>query len=58
MLRQVVARTFPDGLNIPVDAGAASICLTVGDRSAVEGVIWVHSHVSDNKTRRSASTTH
>jgi hypothetical protein len=47
----VVERTFPDGLNIPMDAGAASICLTVVDRSAVEGVIWVHSYVCDNKSK-------
>ncbi|HSS94312.1 MAG TPA: DUF4242 domain-containing protein [Candidatus Dormibacteraeota bacterium] len=51
MPRYVVERIFPNGLNIPVDAGGASICLTVVDRNAEEGVTWVHSYVSDDKKK-------
>ena len=51
MPRYVVERTFPDGLNIPVDAQGAATCLAVVDRNADEGVTWVHSYVSDDKTK-------
>jgi len=51
MARYVVERTFPDGLNIPVDAQGAGICLTVVDRNADEGVTWVHSYVSADKRK-------
>ncbi len=51
MPRYVVERTFPDGLNIPVDAQGAAICLAVVDRNADEGVTWVHSYVSDDKRK-------
>ncbi len=51
MPRYVVERTFPDGLNIPVDAQGAATCLAVVDRNADEGVTWVHSYVSDDKRK-------
>ena len=51
MPRYVVERTFPEGLNIPVDAQGAATCLAVVDRNADEGVTWVHSYVSDDKTK-------
>lgn len=51
MPRYVVERTFPDGLNIPVDAAGASICMAVVERNADEAVTWVHSYVSDDKKR-------
>jgi Protein of unknown function (DUF4242) len=51
MPRYVVERTFPDGLNIPVDAQGAASCLAVVDRNADDGVTWVHSYVSDDKTK-------
>ena len=51
MPRYVVERKFSDGLNIPADAVGASICLTVVARNADEGVTWVHSYVSDDKTK-------
>ena len=51
MPRYVVERTFPDGLNIPVDAQGAATCLAVVDRNADDGVTWVHSYVSDDKTK-------
>ena len=71
MPRYMVERTFPDGLNIPTNAEGAQACLGVVDKNAAEGVTWVHSYVSDDKThtycvydgpspdaiRRSASST-
>jgi len=49
MPRYVVERTFPNGLQIPVDLSGAQICQTVVDRNADDGVTWVHSYVSEDK---------
>lgn len=51
MPRYVVERTFPEGLNIPVDAEGAATCLAVVDRNADDGVTWIHSYVSDDKRK-------
>jgi hypothetical protein len=51
MPRYVVQRTFPDGLHIPVNGEGAELCGGVIERNAEEGVTWVHSYVSDDKTR-------
>jgi hypothetical protein len=51
MPRYIVERTFSDGLHIPVDADGAKVCLTVVDRNADEGVTWVHSYVTDDKSK-------
>jgi hypothetical protein len=51
MPRYIVERTFPDRLEIAVANGGADVCQTVVDRNAEEGVTWVHSYVSDDKTR-------
>jgi len=45
----MVERTFPDGLQIPVDADGSQLCRTVVDRNADQGVTWVHSYVSEDK---------
>jgi hypothetical protein len=50
MPRYMVQRTFPEGLHIPVANGGADICRTVVDRNAEEGVTWVHSYVSADKS--------
>lgn len=51
MARYIVERTFPDGLHIPVtDAGAATVQAVVGT-NAEAGVTWVHSYVSEDKTK-------
>ncbi len=50
MPRYLVERTFSDGLNIPVTADGAHVCLTVVGRNAEEGVTWIHSYVSADKT--------
>ena len=51
MPRYLVERTFADGLHIPVNADGAATCFTVVDRNADEGVTWVHSYVTEDKTK-------
>jgi len=51
MPRYMVERNFADGLHIPVNADGANACATVVDRNAEDGVTWVHSYVSDDKSR-------
>jgi hypothetical protein len=51
MPRYVVQRTFPDGLHIPIDEQGAKTCLTVVEGNALEGVNWLHSYVSPDKTQ-------
>ena len=50
MPRYLVERTFPQGLEIPVNDGGAETCLSVVGQNAELGVTWVHSYVTpDNK---------
>jgi predicted amidohydrolase YtcJ len=49
MARYVVERTFPTGLQIPVNADGAAACRNVVGTNADLGVTWVHSYVSDDK---------
>jgi hypothetical protein len=51
MPRYVVERTFPEGLRIPVNGEGAQVCLTVVDCNADEGVTWIHSYVSEDRTK-------
>jgi hypothetical protein len=51
MPRYIVQRTFPEGLRIPADAGGADLCRSVIERNAQEGVTWISSFVSEDKTR-------
>jgi hypothetical protein len=51
MPRYLIERTFPDGLHIPVDDGGAAVVHAVVECNAFEGVTWVHSYVSEDKTR-------
>jgi Nickel responsive protein SCO4226-like len=51
MPRYLVQRTFPDGLRIPIDDEGAVVCGRVVARNADEGVTWVHSYVSEDRTR-------
>jgi len=51
MPRYMVERTFPDGLEIPVDADGAATCLNVVGHNADFGVTWVHSYVSEDKRK-------
>jgi hypothetical protein len=49
--RFLVERTFPDGLNIPVNTEGSEICLTVVSTNAEDNVTWVHSYVTKEKKK-------
>jgi Protein of unknown function (DUF4242) len=51
MPRHVVQRAFPDGLRIPVADGGAELCRGVVERNTEQGVTWISSFVSDDRTR-------
>jgi hypothetical protein len=51
MPRYIVQRTFPEGLQIPVDGDGADLCHGVIEHNAQEGVTWISSFVSEDKTR-------
>ncbi len=51
MPRYVVQRTFADGLHILVMDGGAELCERVVECNAEEGVTWISSFVSEDKTR-------
>jgi len=46
----LIERTFPDGLRIPIDDEGAAVRGGVIARNAEEGVTWVQSYVSEDKT--------
>lgn len=49
MPRYVVERTFPDGLQIPMDASGAEALAGVVEHNASEGVTWVNSFVTPDR---------
>ena len=51
MPRYMVERTFPDGLHIPANPDGAEALGGVVSRNAEEGVSWVHSYVTPDKTK-------
>lgn len=51
MPRYMIERNFPEGLHIPINADGAGACLSVVGRNAEGGVTWVHSYVSDDKSK-------
>jgi hypothetical protein len=51
MARYLIERTFPTGLHIPVNDEGATTCLNVVTTNGDLGVTWVHSYVSDDKSR-------
>ena len=50
MPRYIVERTFADGLGITADEQGAKACMAVVDTNAGEGVTWVHSYVTTDRT--------
>jgi hypothetical protein len=46
MHRYLVERTFPDGLEIPVNMEGSKMCLNVVSVNAEDNVSWVHSYVT------------
>lgn len=51
MPRYVIERNFPTGLNIPMTDEGAQACLGVVAANANEGVTWIHSYVSADKSK-------
>src|SRR5262245_42140814 len=51
MPRYLVERTFPDGLDIPMNDDGANICLTVVGNNLQDNVTWVHSYVTGDKKK-------
>ncbi len=51
MSRYLVERTFPDGLSIPQTDAGARLTRQVVAHNAIDGVTWVHSYVSLDKTK-------
>jgi hypothetical protein len=51
MPRYLVERSFPDGLQIPVDAVGVRACLAITECNLQERVSWLQSYVSVDKRR-------
>ena len=51
MPRYLIEREFPEGLKIPTDAAGANLCRSVVDNNAEDGVTWVHTYVTPDRTR-------
>ena len=51
MPRYMVERTFVEGLQIPADAQGAKACLAVVEVNAAEGVTWIHSYVTGDRSK-------
>lgn len=51
MARYIVERTFPGGLQIPMTDAGAAVCEVVVGTNAEHGVTWLHSYVSEDKTK-------
>ena len=51
MPRYMVERAFHEGLHIPVNDEGGAVCRTVIDRNGDHGVTWVHSYVTEDKSK-------
>jgi uncharacterized protein DUF4242 len=49
--RYLVERSFPDGFQLPSDGEGVQRYRDVAERNADYGVTWLHSYVSDDRTR-------
>ncbi|HEY4091015.1 MAG TPA: DUF4242 domain-containing protein [Luteibacter sp.] len=50
MSRYIVERSFPGGLDLPTNETGDRLCRKIVDTNAEEGVTWVHSYVSLDRT--------
>lgn len=50
MPRYLVERKFPEGLELPMNADGAKFAGQIVDENATEGVTWVHSYVTADRT--------
>jgi len=51
MPRYLIERSFPDGLIIPITKEGEEICLNVVSNNTDDNVTWVHSYVSEDKSK-------
>jgi hypothetical protein len=51
MPRYMIERSFPNGLEIPMNSKGSEVTLKVVGRNAEEGVTWVHSYVTQDKKK-------
>ena len=51
MPRYLVERTFPGGLEIPINDEGVAACHAVIGNNAERGVTWVHSYVSEDRMK-------
>ena len=51
MPRYLIERSFPEGLNIPINKEGSIACCGVVDNNADEQVTWVHSYVSPDRRK-------
>ena len=51
MPRYLVERTFPDGLGLTSDEAGAGAAQGVVERNASEGVTWIHSYCTPDRTK-------
>jgi hypothetical protein len=51
MPRYLVERTFPEGLQIPLNEEGARVCQTVVTNNTDDLVTWVHSYVTLDKSK-------
>jgi hypothetical protein len=51
MPRYLVERTFPAGLEIPLTDDGVAACQSVVAANALEGVNWLHSYVTEDRTK-------
>ena len=51
MPRFLVERTFPEGVNIPMNDDGTKACQIVVDKNATSGVTWIHSYVTTDKKK-------
>lgn len=51
MPRYLIERTFSEGVAVPAGAEGAEACRELIERNALEGVTWLHSYVSEDRTK-------
>ena len=51
MPRYMVERIFPEGLHVPITSEGEQVCASVVGVNGESGVTWVHSYVSDDKSK-------
>ena len=51
MPRYLIEREFPQGLSIPQNSVGAGACRDVVDNNAADGVTWLHSSVTPDRTK-------